>query len=556
MFITTRRARVHSGIVLAAALFTLSLGARAQTADPAVIAKIRDEGMNRSQYMPTITYLTDVIGARLTLSNNLKRANNWTMAKLTEWGMSSGHLEAWGPFGRGWELEKYSAQVVSPTVFPLVSYPEAWSPGLKKPVKAEVVYLDAKTPADLEKYKGMLKDKIVLGSPMMDVKAHFEAEAARVSDADLANMAQATPVPPGGGGRPRTNAGAPPPGSGLSRAAIARFAMAEGAAALLRPGRGDGGNIFVQQATVFPAPAAAPDANAQIPPRRISPWAKDSDKMMLPQVAVAAEQYNRLARMAMAGEKPTVQMEFAARYTDLDNGMAFNTVAEIPGTDKKDEIVMCGGHMDSWQGGTGATDNAAGVVACMEALRILKVVGVQPRRTIRIALWTGEEQGLFGSQAYTKAHFGTMSAKTPENDKVSAYFNLDNGTGKIRGVYCQGNEAVMPIFAEWLKPFADLGASTVTIRNTGGTDHLSFDGVGIPGFQFIQDSIEYGTRTHHSTGDVVDRIQEADMKQASVIIATFLYQTAMRDEKLPRKPAAPVTTSVKPAEATPSVHAQ
>jgi Zn-dependent M28 family amino/carboxypeptidase len=225
--------------------------------------------------------------------------------------------------------------------------------------------------------------------------------------------------------------------------------------------------------------------------------------------------------------------------------MVFNTVAEIPGSDKKDELVMCGGHLDSWHGGTGATDNAAGVGVCMEAVRILKALGVKPRRTIRIALWSGEEQGIFGSAAYVEKHFGTAANPKPEYEKLSAYFNLDNGTGKVRGIWGQGNQAVMPIFAQWLQPFSDLGATTVTARNTGSTDHIPFDRIGLPGFQFIQDSIEYGTRTHHSNQDVFDRIQGDDLKQASVVMAAFLYNAAMREEKLPRKSApAPTTASV------------
>jgi Zn-dependent M28 family amino/carboxypeptidase len=285
---------------------------------------------------------------------------------------------------------------------------------------------------------------------------------------------------------------------------------------------------------------------------------------------LAIEHYNRILRMLQAGEPVKMAVDLAVEFHDEDL-MGYNTIAEIPGTDLKDEIVMLGGHMDSWHSGTGATDNAAGVAVAMEAVRIIQALGLKPRRTIRVALWSGEEQGLLGSRAYVAQHFGSMQnpatsaapatggantagngagngnaastrngpmlVKKPDYDKLSAYFNLDNGTGKIRGVYLQGNEAVRPIFRQWLAPFRELGATTLTIANTGGTDHLPFDAIGLPGFQFIQDEIEYSSRTHHSNQDVFDRIQADDMKQASTIMAAFVYQTAMLDQKLPRKPA-------------------
>jgi Zn-dependent M28 family amino/carboxypeptidase len=274
----------------------------------------------------------------------------------------------------------------------------------------------------------------------------------------------------------------------------------------------------------------------------------------VPQIVLSIEQYNRLARMIQAGEKVRMKVSLETQFTSNDL-MAYNTIAEIPGSDKADEIVMVGGHMDSWHSGTGATDNGAGVAAAMEAVRIIQALGLKPRRTIRIGLWSGEEQGLFGSRAYVAQHFGKpadnskdasfmrmvsggMAAKITrgaEYDKLSAYYNLDNGTGKIRGIYLQSNEAVRPIFRQWLQPFRDLGAATLTASDTGGTDHLSFDEIGLPGFQFIQDEIEYDSRTHHSNQDVFDRIQADDMKQAATIMAAFLYNTAMRDEKLPRK---------------------
>ncbi|MBC7809494.1 MAG: M20/M25/M40 family metallo-hydrolase, partial [Akkermansiaceae bacterium] len=338
-----------------------------------------------------------------------------------------------------------------------------------------------------------------------------------------------------------------------------QFLYDERAAVLIDAGRnGDDGTVYVQSVTV-PQPSPTPGQQPQpqqspapgtqpAPPRRVSAWSKEAQKRkIIPQLVLASEQYNRLARMTLAGEPVKVAVELQVKFHD-DDLMGYNTVAEIPGTDKKDEVVMCGAHMDSWHAGTGATDNAAGTAVCMEAVRILKALNLPVRRTVRVALWSGEEQGLYGSEGYVTQHFGAvergvLKAK-PEQAKISAYFNLDNGTGKIRGVYAQSNDAILPIFADWLKPFADLGATTVTIRNTGGTDHLSFDSVNIPGFQFIQDEIEYDTRTHHSNMDVFDRIQADDMKQASVLMAAFLYNAAQRDDLLPRKtlPSPPAQT--------------
>jgi carboxypeptidase Q len=520
------------------------------------IVRIKDEGMNRSKVMETLSYLSDVIGPRLTASPGLKRANEWTRDTLTKWGLQNAHLESWGPFGRGWSLKRFSAQVIDPLSIPLIAYPKAWSPSLPAPLTADVVYLDARTEEELAAFKGKLKDKIVLTTPMREVKAHFEALGTRLDEKNLLALADAPePRAPQRGGGPGNFQGNP-----VFRAAqqfnIKRlqFLQAEGAAVWIDPSRGDGGTLFVQQATV-PPPVADPGATT--PPRTLPAYDKNAPKIA-PQLVLAVEHYNRLARMIQAGEKVKMLVDLTVEWQDADP-MAYNTVAEIPGTDLKDEIVMVGGHMDSWHGGTGATDNGAGVSCAMEAVRILQALGLKPRRTIRVALWTGEEEGLLGSRAYVAQHFGKYEAPagapavaggggfggpppgsklvtTAEYEKLAGYFNLDNGTGKIRGVYLQGNEAVRPLFRQWLAPFRELGAETLTISNTGGTDHLSFDAIGLPGFQFIQDEIEYDTRTHHSNQDVFDRIQADDMKQASTIMAAFLYNTAMRDEKLPRKP--------------------
>ena len=550
----------------------------APTPTPGVVERIRDEGMNRSQVMQTLSYLTDVIGPRLTNSPGMKRANEWTRDRLTAWGLQNAHLEAWGPFGRGWTLKRFSAEVVEPQSIPLVAYPKAWSPGTKGMLVAEVVYVDATKEEELQKYKGRLRGKIVLTSPVREVKAHFDAEAARLTEKqllDLANAPDPATRPPGRRGQqtPEQRAAAAFAPKKLS------FFQDEGAAMLVDPGRGDGGTIFVSGASVpQPAPSAAvtpaatpargaSTAGAVTGARRtFRAWDKDVPRFA-PQVVLSAEHYNRLVRMIGQGEKVSMSVNLEVEFQDADL-MGYNTIAEIPGGDLKDEVVMLGGHLDSWHGGTGATDNAAGVAVAMEAVRILKALNLQPRRTIRIALWSGEEQGLLGSRAYVKEHFGELVTPSPtptppptdaesesqpaaaaaapasqarlltkpEYEKFSAYYNLDNGTGRIRGVFMQGNEAVRPLFRLWLQPFNDLGAQTLSLSNTGGTDHGSFDSIGLPGFQFIQDGLEYNTRTHHSTQDLYDRIQSDDMKQAASVMAAFIYQTAMRDEKLPRKP--------------------
>jgi carboxypeptidase Q len=547
-------------------------GARAQAKpdpnDP--VQRIRDEGLNRSQVMETLNQLTNVIGPRLTGSPEMRRANEWTRDTLTRWGLANAHLEPWGPFGRGWTLKHFSAEVVEPQAFPLYAYPKAWSPSTTGALVAEVVYVDAKNEQELQKFAGQLRGKIVLNGPAHDPSAHFDPEGTRQTEKQLLELANA-PDPAAQPQRPRGT----PELRALNRfnALKLTFFQTEGAALVVDASRGDGGTLFVQQ-TAVPQPLPT-DPQAQLAllnrdpdaPRQVRAWDKNAPPYA-PQVVLSLEHYNRLARMTQAGGRVRVSVNLDAQYLDEDP-MAYNTIAEIPGSDLKDEVVMLGGHLDSWHGGTGATDNAAGVAVAMEAVRILKTLGLQPRRTIRIALWSGEEQGLLGSRAYVEQHFGKLETPQPtprpsppgatearpvpqpsptpaprarlltkpEYEKFSAYFNLDNGTGRIRGVYMQGNESVRALFRPWLAPFTDLGAQTLTLANTGSTDHASFDAIGLPGFQFIQDSIEYNTRTHHSTQDTYERIQPEDVKQAAVIMAAFVYQTAMLDQKLPRKPA-------------------
>jgi hypothetical protein len=518
-----------------------AVGAPQEKMDADAIARIRDEGLKRSQVMEILSYLTDVSGPRLTGSPNIKAAQEWAKGKLTGWGIQNAHLEAWGPFGRGWSLEGFSASIIKPHYAPLIAYPKAWSPGTNGAVRGEVVYFNVKTEADLEKYRGKLKGAIVLMEPPREVKAHFEAEGHRMSDEDLLKLANSDVTSSDRRRRPEQT----PEQKAAAQLTLKKWQMAsvEGAAVILEPGRGDGGTIFVG-GVYIPAPVDTPYD------RRPRAYSTDL-KGLPPQALVAAEHYNRIIRMIEKGVPVQMEVNINTRFYDQDQ-MSYNVIAEIPGTDLKDEVVMLGAHFDSWHAGTGATDNGAGSAVCMEALRIIQTLGLKPRRTIRIGLWSGEEQGLLGSRAYVAEHFGKRidqpgaqpegQARSPQfeikpdNEKVAAYFNLDNGTGKIRGVYLQGNEEVRPIFRAWLAPFKDLGAMTLSLSNTGGTDHQSFDAVGIPGFQFIQDPVEYETRTHHSNMDVYDRIQEDDMKQAATIMAAFVYNAAMRDKRLPRKP--------------------
>ncbi|MEP7271589.1 MAG: M20/M25/M40 family metallo-hydrolase [Acidobacteriota bacterium] len=529
-----RHFRRASGPVAALLIFCLTAGAQVATVDKVdleMMAKIRAEGLERSEIMDTLSYLTDVIGPRLTGSPGMKAANEWTKNKLAGYGLVNAQVEPWGEFGRGWSFDRVLANVTEPVAFPVFAYPKAWTPGTDGIISAEVIHFDVKSEADFDKYRGKLKGKIVLASPMVEVNAWFKAPGTRNTDEELLAMANAEPPAAQQGGRP----GGDPGNSRQAQMALAQrrseFLRTEGAAVVVDIGRrGDGGTLFVQS-------GGGREKGAVPPP---------------PSITIAVEHYGRILRTLQKGIKVKMDVGVQARFYDEDL-TAYNTVAEIPGTDKRDELVMLGGHLDSWHTGTGATDNAAGCAVALEAVRILKKLGVQPRRTIRVALWSGEEQGLLGSRAYVNQHFASRPAAPPgqqrgfggpqgpltlrpEHDKLSVYFNLDNGTGKIRGVYLQGNEAVRSIFRAWLAPFKDLGASTLTISNTSGTDHQSFDGVGLPAFQFIQDEIEYETRTHHSNMDVYERIQAEDMKQAAVIMAAFVYNAAMREQKLPRKP--------------------
>ena len=510
-------------LVLTLGLLSIGSGLAApvqaqESVDAATIERIKSEAMDRSQAMTLMSWLTDVHGPRLTGSPGLDRASAWTVGKLKEWGLASARLERWGPFGRGWTNERFTFQVTGPVAFPIVAAPRAWSLGTNGAVRGEAMIVQIEKPEDLAKYKGKLRGKFVMVTPPRAVSALFVAPGQRFSDEQLAQMA-APPAAAPAGGRPGGPGGSgqfqPPAFSPAAASGIAFFAD-EGVAAVLLPARGDGGTVFTDNGNAgVRQSASAPNA---------------------PYVHVSIEHYGRIWRTLEKGVPVGLELDMRNSFTDADP-YEYNVVAEIPGTDPKlkDEVVMLGAHFDSWHAGTGATDNASGSVVMLEAVRIIQALGLKPKRTIRIALWTGEEQGLLGSRAYVQQQFRDSTGPKPGFDKISAYYNIDNGTGKVRGVYLQGNEGVRPIFDAWMAPFKALGMTTLTIRNTGGTDHQAFDGVGIPGFQFIQDPIEYSTRTHHSSQDVYERIQEADMKFNAAVLASFVWQTAQRTDKLPRK---------------------
>ncbi len=524
------------------------------------IAKIKDEGMNRSQAMATIRYMTDVIGPRLTNSPGQKRANQWTKQQLEKWGLQNAAIDPWGTFGRGWEIKHFSATVTAggqTTSFR--SYPKAWSPSTPGPVTADVFFVDATDEAGLEKYKGKLKGAIVLTANERAIQDAFKPTAQRQSDSALKQMEDAKPAAPG---QQQQQQQFSPSAQQQFNARKNRFYFEEGAAVMVDSGSGvDAGAIRVMGASLPPAtPGAAPT-----PGMRVS---SKGAPATIPQLVAEVEQYNRLVRLVKQGVPVKMTVDLQVNWTE-DDLQGYNTIAEIPGSDPilKDQVVMVGAHLDSWHAGTGATDNGAGSTVAMEAVRIIQAAGLKPRRTIRIGLWTGEEQGLLGARGYVTKNFAQRGDGTnpgfgpggggqasqlpltlkPAHEKFSAYYNLDNGTGQIRGIYMQGNEQLRELFKGWFEPFAGWGASTVTVNNTGGTDHLAFDAVGLPGFQFIQDPIEYSTRTWHTTQDVSDRILEGDLKRSAVIMAAFAYNTAMMDELLPRKssPAA-LTASLLP----------
>ena len=484
--------------------------AQSPTVEPVnldLLYRIKDEGLQRSQVMETASWLTDVHGPRLAGSPEYNDAVAWAQSQLKTWGLSNVHTEAFA-FGRGWRNRRFIAQAVTPRPFPIIAAPKAWTPGTQGTVTAEAVLVALSSDDDLKKYAGTLRGKFVLSAPVRRVDAHFDALGHRLTEAEL-EAQERQPSAVRGTFQPPTEA------QRAFQRAVAKFWVDEGVAAVLEPSRGDGGTLFVQSGGSRTA----------------------SDPPVAPQVVVAAEHYNRIVRQLEKKQAVTLQFDIQNEFLDGTTDST-NVVAEIPGTDRANEVVMLGAHFDSWHAGTGATDNAAGSAVMMEAMRILKAANIPLRRTVRLALWGAEEQGLIGSAAYVAQHFADPKVMRPtaEHARLSGYFNVDNGTGQIRGIYRQGNEAVTPIFEAWMAPFRNMGMTSQTVRNTGGTDHLSFDAVGLPGFQFIQDPVEYDTRTHHSNQDLYDRLQPQDMMQNAVIVAAFVANAANRDALLPRKP--------------------
>jgi carboxypeptidase Q len=481
--------------------------------DLGVLHRIKDEAFQNSRVMETEFYLTDVNGPRLANSPGYFRAADWVVKQLGDWGISA-HQEKWGPFGKGWEVTHFAGGMVEPQYMPLIGYPTAWTGSTNGTVTGEAIQVDAlATETDLEKVKGKLKGKVLLIGPLRDLTMHTTPRGSRLTDAQLMELEKA-PDPAAGGRGGRGGNG----GRGGFQDRLDAFLREEQPLVVMRSGAGfsDGGTYIAGRGGSYDAKASP----------------------AVPAVVVTPEHYNRICRL-LAHQIP-VKLEFNIQTRFYDDRLdSVNVVGEIPGSGPhKDQIVMIGGHLDSWHAGTGATDNAAGSAVMIEVLRILKSLNVPMDRTVRMGLWGGEEEGLLGSRAYVKEHFADPATMKPtaEHAKLAGYFNIDNGTGKVRGIYLQGNDMVRPIFEQWFAPLKDLTEGKITIRNTGGTDHQSFDGVGLPGFQFIQDPLEYETFTHHSNMDVYDRIQKGDLMQISAIVASFVYDAANREEMLPRKP--------------------
>ncbi len=533
--------------VFALALTFAVTALAADQADLDAVYRIKSEAFDHSKVMENLESLSDRYGPRLTGSPEFAEAADWALQRFRDYGLENVHTEKWGPFGRSWTLQKFSVEMLQPRYSLLAAWPLAWSGTTKGPVRGEPMLAPVPTNnrqqsnADLdryiEKYKGKLRGKIVFISEPLHNIARWEAgpEFRRYTDAELRDIANAPEplekflidpkdlvIPDDPEERARFNASLPPYLQDQMRAQRDafnakrnQFFLDEGALALVQADQ------RARDALTFSEGA---DPKRPAPP---------------PIFVVTSEQYNRVTRLL--DTKTKVEMEVNLQARSAENAEPYNLIGEIPGGAKKDEIVMLGAHFDSWHSGTGATDNGAGSAVMLEVVRILKALNLKMDRTVRIALWSGEEQGLLGSKAYVKEHFGdpkTMQV-TAAHAKLSGYFNLDNGSGKIRGVYLQNNDRMRPLFEQWLQPFHDLGASTISNRNTGGTDHLSFDAVGLPGFQFIQDPLDYSTVTHHSSMDVYDHAVPADLMQAAAIIASVVYDAATRPEMLPRKPLPP-----------------
>lgn len=523
-----------------------------ETLDLQMYARIRAEGFDHSRVMEYVSILADDIGPRLTGSPAMAKANAWTRDTLTAMGASNAHLEDWGEFGMGWEQEASALRMTAPAPAVFIAQAAPWSPGTlgpdgkPGPVRGEAVQITIDfsknappVATQTAQYKGKLKGKVVLLGETRPVGELDQALVERDSDDKLAKLKKVPLGPPAGYGNIKEYFATGMP----EREKLGQFFHDEQVAAVVVPSR-DGEEHGGQGGTIFD------DSNANFS------WFsyRRSHATPVPLLVASIENYGRVTRLLAAHVPVTLEVDVDAKFTG-DHEHGFDTIAEIPGTDPslKDEVVMVGGHLDSWAGGTGATDNGAGSVVAMEVMRILLALHVQPRRTIRIGLWSGEEEGIFGSSGYVARHFGTVPLAgdasvpdflrdpsgppvlKPEQGRISGYFNLDNGSGRIRGIYTQGNVGIAPVFEQWIAPLGDLGVSTVTVADTGGTDHLPFDAVGVPGFQFVQDRLDYDTRVHHSNMDVWEALRPDDLRQAAVVEAIFVYNTAMRDAMLPRK---------------------
>jgi len=482
--------------------------------DQAVMTKIRNEGLQNSKVMEIAFQLTEVSGPRVTNSPGFMRAANYAKNQLAQWGLVNSRLDPWGDFGKGWELKKSYVAILSPWYRSLIAYPKTWSSGTNGPQTGGVLLISAKDSIELNGYRGKLKGKVLIVDDLIHYEPDFKPNPERRTDEELQEMSELTEAENKAALRRRLERNRAQ--NGISREmlnALKLMAVNEGATALLSSAAdNNSGTVFVLQAGPY----------------------KISDPANFLDIVIGLEDYNMIVRLLRNNTPVKMEVDVKTAFQSNDT-KGYNVIAEIPGVDQnlKDEIVMLGAHLDSWPAANGATDNAAGVCAMMEAVRILTAIGIQPRRTIRIALWSGEEQGLLGSRGYVKKTFGDFSTMKllPDYDKFSAYFNLDYGTGKILGISLQGNEAARPIFEKWFIPFHDLRAKTVTIQNFGSTDHVSFDVLGLPGFQFIQDRL----RTQHSNMDSYDHLSPDDLKQSATIVAAFVYNAAMRDQKLPRK---------------------
>ena len=489
-------------------------------------AAIMDQGLNHSQVMATAQYMDDVIGPRMTNSPNMRKAEAWTQAKFREWGLVNVHKEGF-PFGRGWWIERSSVRMTSPRPIQLTAIPIAWTPATTGALSAPVIVAPLKTDRDFAKWRGKLAGRIVLVSEPGAGGEPGVAPFQRLSDEDLGKLGayKADHYDPAELDR------------GLKRdnfaARMEDFLKAEGALAYATISYREG-KLVSGEGYRFAAGDSSP----------------------LPGVQIAAEDYRRLVRLSVTGQDPTLEIDSLVHYDDGDPN-AYNIVADLPGTDPKAGYVMAGAHLDSWVAGDGAADNGAGSAMVMEAARILAATGVRPRRTIRFALWAGEEQALLGSIAYIERHLANRApgqpfpkgqdiyyqypyrwpvVKKPGWGDLAAYFNIDNGSGRLRGVYAENNPAVAPIFEEWMRPFRAMGMTTVSIQRTGGTDHVFMQSVGVPGFQFIQDPLDYGSRIHHSSLDTFDHLKADDMRQGSTVLASFLLNAADADKPLPRPP--------------------